>query len=316
MNSLLPTFLIIGAGKSGTTSLHQYLNQHPEVFMCPVKETNFFELEGEQLPSNPRANAHTFRHYPQSVTNWEHYVKLFEAAANARAIGETSPMYLYGKRSPEKIHNYLPEVKLIVILREPVSRLYSRYLHLARDGRQPSPRFKDALNKENSIWWTRDDLIREGFYYKHLSRYYDLFPKEQIKVFLYEDLKNDPLNLMKELFQYVGVDPSFVPNMEVRYNLSGKPKNKLFDLLIGADGVLVRSAKAVAPGVVQKLKNSVTPQKILASIRKKNLERPPIAADVKKKLYSKVYAKDIEKLEKLINRDLSKWKIIEDKAVR
>ena len=282
--------------------------------MCPVKETNFFELEGEHLPSNSRTN-HTLKHYPQSVTSWEHYVQLFEAAANARAIGETSPMYLYGKRSPEKIRKYLPEVKLIVVLREPVSRLYSRYLHLARDGRQPSPRFKDALNKENRIWWTRNDLIQEGFYYKHLSRYYDIFPKEQMKVFLYEDLKNNPQMLMKEVFQYIGVDDSFVPNMEVRYNLSGKPKNKLFNLLIGADGVLIRSAKAVAPTVVQKLQKSITPQKILASIRKKNLDRPSISADVKKKLYSSVYARDIEKLEKLIGRDLSHWKMVEETAV-
>lgn len=309
MNALLPTFLIIGAGKSGTTSLHKYLNQHPEVFMCPVKETNFFELEGERVLINGKEDPQAFKYYPQSITDWDTYVKLFEKATQAKAIGETSPMYLYGKRSPEKIKGYLPDAKLIVILREPTSRLYSRYLHLARDGRLPTPNFEDALDKENTIWWTRNDLVQEGFYHKHLSRYYDLFPKEQIKVFLYEDLSKQPEKVMKELFQFIGVDNAFVPNMEVTYNLSGKPKNGFINSLIGADGILIRSAKAVLPGVVSKLKNSTASQKMVESIRKKNLERPAVSAEVKKRFYQEVYAEEIEKLEKLINRDLSRWKV-------
>ncbi len=309
MNSLLPTFLIIGAGKSGTTSLHKYLNQHPEVFMCPVKETNFFELEGERILVNGKEDPQAFKYYPQSVTSWDKYVKLFEQATKAKAIGETSPMYLYGKRSPEKIRHYLPNAKLVVILREPTSRLYSRYLHLARDGRLPTPNFEDALDKKQEIWWTRNDLVQEGFYYKHLSRYFETFPKEQIKVFLYEDLQKEPGRIMKELFQYIGVDDTFVPNMEVTYNLSGKPKNSLINMLIGADGVLIRSAKAVMPGVVKKLKNSMASQKMVENLRKKNLERPPVSPQIKKRFYSEVYAEDIDKLEKLINRDLSKWKV-------
>ncbi|WP_224997459.1 sulfotransferase [Cesiribacter sp. SM1] len=309
MNSLLPTFLIIGAGKSGTTSLHKYLDQHPEVFMCPVKETNFFELEGEELVRSRKQDPERFKHYPQSVTVWEEYVKLFNQATRAKAIGETSPMYLYGKRSPENIRKYLPEAKLIVILREPTSRLYSRYLHLARDGRLPTPNFEDALDKNNTVWWTRNDLVQEGFYYKHLSRYFEFFPREQIKIFLYEDLQKNPVKVMKELFGFIGVDDSFQPNMEVTYNLSGKPKNGFINSLIGADGVLIKSAKAVLPGgVVKLLKKSTASQKMVQNIRKKNLERPPVTPEVKKRFYSEVYADDIDKLEKLINRDLSRWK--------
>jgi hypothetical protein len=309
MNSLLPTFLIIGAGKSGTTSLHKYLDQHPEVFMCPVKETNFFELEGERILVNEKEDPQAFKYYPQSITEWDKYVRLFEQATKAKAIGETSPMYLYGKRSPENIKRYLPDAKLIVILREPTSRLYSRYLHLARDGRLPTPEFEDALDRKNTIWWTRNDLVQEGFYHKHLSRYYETFPKEQIKVFLYEDLSKEPVKAMKELFAFIGVDPTFEPNMEVTYNLSGKPKSGFINSLIGADGILIRSAKAVMPGVVNKLKNSTTTQKMVETIRKKNLERPPVSMEVKKRFYKEVYAEEIEKLEKLINRDLSRWKV-------
>ena len=301
MNPLLPTFLIIGAGKSGTTSLHNYLNQHPEVYMCPVKETNFFELEGEDPES--------IEPFPQSVTKWEEYVKLFEQAGTAKAIGETSPMYLYGKRSPENIHRYLPRVKLVVILREPTSRLYSRYLHLARDGRLPTPNFRDALDRSNTDWWTRNDLVQEGFYHKHLSRYFKIFPKEQIKVFLYDDLLKNSGRVMHELFKFIEVDETFVPNMQVRYNLSGKPRNRLINALIGADGMMIKSAKAVVPELVKTLKSYTTSHNIVQRIRIMNLDRPAVSAEERRRFYQEIYADEIAKLEKLINRDLSKWKI-------
>lgn len=278
--------------------------------MCPVKETNFFELEGERISTDKQQDPLEFKYYPQSVTSWEAYTKLFEKATQAKALGETSPMYLYGKRSPENIHKHLPEAKLVVILREPTSRLYSRYLHLARDGRLPTPRFEDALDKKNTIWWTRNDLIQEGFYYRHLSRYFELFPKSQIKVFLYEDLQKEPVSLMKELFEFIGVDNSFTPNMEMTYNLSGKPKNGIINTIIGADGVLIKSAKAVMPGLVKMLKSSTASQKLVQNIRKKNLERPPVSAEVKQRFYSEIYAEDIDKLENLIGKDLSRWKAV------
>ena len=301
MNPLLPTFLIIGAGKSGTTSLHNYLNQHPQVYMSPVKETNFFEMEGTDQES--------IEMIPQSVTKWEEYVKLFEEAGNAKAIGETSPMYLYGKRSPENIRRYLPDVKLVVILREPTSRLYSRYLHLARDGRLPTPHFKDALDRSNTVWWTRNDLVQEGFYHRHLSRYFKIFPKEQIKVFLYEDLQKNAARVMRELFKFIGVDETFVPNMQVRYNLSGKPRNRLINALIGADGMMIKSAKAVVPELVKTLKSYPASHSIVQRIRIMNLDRPAVSAEERRRFYQEIYADEIAKLEKLINRDLSKWKI-------
>lgn len=303
----LPTFVIIGAGKSGTTAIHEYCDQHPEVFMTAVKETNFFELEGKKINYTPEEDPERLHHYPQSINNLEDYKALYRAAqGNEKAYGETSPMYLYGKNAPANIKKYVPEAKIIAILRNPVDRLYSRFLHLSRDGNEPTKNFEDALD-QSTIWWRRDDLVKEGFYYTHLKRYYELFEPNQIKVFLYEDLKKDSDQLMRDLFTFIGVNPDFKPQLDVEYNVSGKPKNPLIDKLIGANSILLRTAKTVAPGIISKLKGSAQAQKMLTDIRKKNLDRSPLSTEVKGKLIEEVYKDEITKLEQLIHRDLSKW---------
>src|SRR5690606_26127042 len=171
----MPDFLLIGAGKCGTTSLHYYLQQHPQIFMSAVKEPNFFALEQAQAV-NPEEDLQQFFHYPWAVKNLEAYKALFASAESNQLKGEASTMYLYMPEAPQRIKYYVPEVKLIAVFRQPAERLYSRYLHLARENRLPSRDFKDALDK-TSIWWQRNDLVKEGFYYKHLSRYFYLFPK-------------------------------------------------------------------------------------------------------------------------------------------
>jgi hypothetical protein len=305
-NSLLPTFIIIGAGKSGTTAVYHFLNEHPEVFMSPVKETNFFELEGKPIGTDSEEDPYNLYHYPQSINTWKAYKKLFKDAKSNQAIGEASPMYLYGERSAGHIKDKLPDVKLIAILREPVDRLYSRWLHLLRDGNESIGDFKDCLNK-SSIWWKRNDLVTEGFYGTNLKKYTDLFPTSQLKVLLYDDFKENPEGFLKEIFEYIGVDSSFEPSLDREYNVSGKPKNPIVDNLIGTDSFLVKTAKKIAPSATEQLKKGMAKQ-MLTSLRKKNMERPKIQKKFKLKLFNEVYLEEIEKLEKLINRDLTSWK--------
>lgn len=303
----MPTFIIIGAGKSGTTALHEYCDQHPEVFMTRIKETNFFELEGQKIHFAEEEDPLRLHHFPQSVNNLKDYQALYlEANGTEKALGETSPMYLYGKKAPSKIKAHVPDAKLIAILRQPTDRLYSRFLHLCRDGAQPTEHFEDALNRDN-IWWERNDLVQEGFYYTHLKRYFERFDRSQIKVFLYEDLRKDPEQLMKDLFAFIGVDPAFRPSLETEYNVSGKPKNPLVDALIGSNSILIRTAKALAPGVVSKLKSSPAAQKRLTDLRKKNLDRTPPSSETRKRFLDEVYGTEIDKLGQLLDRDLSHW---------
>ena len=141
---ILPNFLIIGSAKAGTTSLHYYLNQHPEIYMTAVKEPRFFALEGKNLnfsgPDKDIINS-------TSVTTYEEYIALFEEVSSEKAIGETSPLYLYSEKAIQRIHHYLPDVKLIVILRNPIDRAFSCYTHLLREGYE-SLSFADSLKAE------------------------------------------------------------------------------------------------------------------------------------------------------------------------
>lgn len=305
INSLFPDFLIIGAGKSGTTSIDNYLKQHPEIFISPKKEPNFFAYELTDIASLGKF-PDEIKHYQDSITTLEEYKKLFVGANPGQIKGETSNTYLYGKDAPYRIKYHIPNVKLIAILRQPAERLYSRYLHLYRENELPTPHFSDCRDK-NTIWWERNDLINEGFYYKHISRYFELFPKENIKVFLYEDIKNDLKGMLKDIFTFIDVDNTFECDLSVRYNESGIIKNKAVNKLIGGNGYILSLIKKIAPHSYESIKDNLTAQKLLNKLRSKNLDKPKIDPEIKHFLTNEVYKEDILQLQALINKDLSSW---------
>lgn len=301
----LPDFLVIGAGKSGTTSIDKYLNQHPEVFVPKSKEPNFFGYENMKaedfdIPAD-------LAHFRNSVTTLEGYLKIFEAAKPGQIRGETSNTYMYHEQAPYRIKYYIPDVKLIAVLRQPAGRLYSRFLHLARENRTPTENFSDCLDK-SSVWWKRNDLIREGFYYQNLVKYFELFPHQNIRIYLYEDLQKAPLKVMRDLYGFIGVDVEFTPDVSLRYNESGLVKNKFLNKIYGQGGLLSKSLRALLPGnVIQKLKGNLLLKKKMLDLRSKNLTKPAMDPEIKRKLTLDVYGDDIRNLEKLINRDLSHW---------
>jgi len=305
MSEIWPNFLIIGAGKSGTTSLDFYLEQHPEVFMSPVKEPNFYGYELHQETDFSSA-PDELAYYQQSVTDKASYLQLFSEVESEKAVGEISNTYLYHKNACTRIKKYIPEAKLIAIFRQPAERLYSRYLHLARDNRLPTENFADCLDK-STIWWQRNDLVKEGFYYRHLSKFYDEFPKDQIKVFLYDDLKNDTAGLMREIFEFLGVDPGFSPDTSVKYNSSGFVKSKNYDKVFGYNGLIRQTAKKLVPGrIYQTLRRNPVAQKALTKVREKNLHKPKLSPELKREV-TNIYREDIEKLSALVEKDLSHW---------
>lgn len=309
MNSYnnLPNFLIIGAGKSGTTSVDNYLKQHPNIYISPVKEPNFFGYElnsAKDFEGSPQLN-----HYNSSVTNIEEYLKLFENASPKQIKGETSNTYMYHKNAPNRIKYYMPDVKLIAILRQPAERLYSRYLHLARENKLPTQNFEDCLDK-NSIWWERNDLVKEGFYGQYLAKYFELFDESQIKVFLFEELKGNPEKLHKEIFQFLGVEDEFQIDFSITYNQSGFIKNPLVDRMIGPNSLLFRGIKKIiSKENIQKIKDNKFLFKQVNDMRSKNLTKPKLTKELKSKISNEIYKEDILHLQKLINKDLSHWLI-------
>lgn len=302
-----PNFFIIGAGKSGTTALYEYLLQHPEVYMSKIKETNFYELEGQKILQGYNSeDPEGYFHYPWSVTDRKSYYDLFKDAKEGQAVGEASPMYLYGKKAVNKIKDEIPEAKIIVVLRDPVDRLYSRFYHLVREGREPSPNFSDALQKGN-IWWKKNDLVQEGFYFTHLKKWYDAFPKEQIKVMLYDDLRKNPQEFVSEIYSFIGVNPDFKPDLDVEYNQSGRIKNKFKDRLIGQNGIIKRMIHGISPSLVEWMKKNKKIRAKYIQVQSNNLEKPKLEKGLRGKMIDEIYRVEIENLQQLIHRDLRKW---------
>ena len=294
----LPNFIIVGAGKSGTESMYYYLKQHPEVYMSPTKETNFFALFGEA--ANFQGPPDTMNDY--SISDMEEYKAQFAGVASEKAIGEASPLYLYTPEAPVNIKQTLPEAKIVVILRNPVDRAFSCYLFKRSHMTETMDDFEQALEAEQArideTWpwfWHYKTL---GYYQDQLQRYYDLFDSEQVKVYLYDDFRADNIAVMQDLFGFIGVDDTFVPDVSLQHNFSGLPKNKFLQYILNGPNPVQSALKPLLPTTLRR--------KIVSKIKRKNLTKPTITPAMRKTL-TEVYREDILKLEKLLDRDLSSW---------
>ena len=303
----LPNFLVVGAQKAGTTALYNYLRQHPEIYMSSVKEPHFFAFEGEELNfQGPRDQEILSR---MVVSDSKSYQALFEGVSTETAIGEASAMYLYDPKAPYRIEHHVPEARLFAVLRNPVDRAYSAFLHMIRDGREPLTDFARALEAEQeriqNNWGPIWHYKNMGFYHKQLSRYYEVFGREQIRVYLYEDLNDDPLDVLRDMYAFLGVESTFVPEVSGRYNVSGVPKSRrlhtLHSFLRGRSPV----KSALKPLLPKRLRRWLV-KGLLRSLQTRNLVKPPLPEEVRGHLVE-AYREDVLKLQGLIGRDLSKW---------
>ncbi len=225
----LPNFLIIGAAKSGTTSLASYLGQHPDVYVSPWKEPNYFALAGRQLPlPGPVPPEVMYKlHYFHSATELSQYEALFRGVEAERAIGEASVRYLYYPEAAPRIKELLPQVRLVAVLREPVSRLYSHYCMNVQHQLEPLS-LLEALEAEPqriAAGWGWDwHYVAVSSYANQVRRYFDLFDRQQIKIFLHDDFVARPLEVFQEICRHIGVDSSFTPDMSERGKVAQRPR--------------------------------------------------------------------------------------------
>jgi hypothetical protein len=155
----------------------------------------------------------------------------------------------------------------------------------------------ELLNKNN---WAGGAYISPGFYCEQLKRYFGIFNRNQIKIYLYEDFKTDPLYVLKNIYRFLDVDDTFIPNVSVKHNVSGITKSKAWDLLLRPNR-LKNSLKAVFP---HSLRERIVIR--VMGIKNRNLVKPRLSPEIRKELIS-VYRYDILNLQDLIERDLSKW---------
>lgn len=296
----LPNFLIIGAAKAGTTSLYYYLRQHPEVYMSPLKEPHFFSFEGEKLafvrPGGLPDPINT-----TAVTKFDDYSALFEGVSNEKAIGEASPSYLHTPKAAERIKSYIPDVKLIAILRHPVERAYSaftgQYLSGIQQGAPHLTEFSEAIHSEELFMqenWTPVFFYKQlGFYYQQLIYYYKYFPADQIYICLNEDLKQNAVKALQNIFRYLEIDDTFIPDTSVRAGASGIPKNQFF-------------YRFVKQNPLKPLMKPFLPKGLGQKFEKYMLNKPLLEPAVRQELLA-IYREDTLKLQDLIQRDLSDW---------
>lgn len=307
----LPNFLVVGAAKSGTTSLFRYLEQHPEVFVSPVKEPSFFAFpDGRLNLKGPVDEASMYRNiHRKTVKSFDAYRELFVAAERETAVGEASPRYLYFPAAVDQIERYLEAPKIIAILRDPVARAYSHFLMNWRRGLEPLADFGDALDAEPeriAAGWDWDwHYAGLGRYGTQLKRFLDRFGEGRVQVLLYDDLKQDPVGLMRQVFVFLGIDPEFVPDTGTRH-MAGHTatNNALTRLAFGPERTLIgRIAYRIVPP-----KLGLKAQTFLQAAvgRLPGSKMPPVAADVRERLQV-VLRPEIDQLAVLIGRDLSAW---------
>lgn len=301
----LPNFLIIGAAKSGTSSLWDYLRQHPDIYMPINKEPNFFAFQGKTPDFHgPDDDARIFaKLYQYSITEFEDYADLFKDAAQESAIGEASVRYLYFPDSASRIQQYLPNVKLIVMLRNPIERLYSHYcMNVGMYGLEPlslRQALTEETNRKNARWGWDWHYVSIGRYYEQLKRYYTRFPANQIRVFLYEDFCQNTLTVVKEIYDYLGVNSSFAPNISTHSKKAYIPKNRqLHHFLTEPNRPRDWLEQLLTPDTYQGL--------IDLLIQANTKAIPPIESDLKLMLQDTL-REDIEQLQTLIGQDLSHW---------
>ncbi|MGH8900722.1 MAG: sulfotransferase family protein [Egibacteraceae bacterium] len=303
--TLLPTFLVIGAAKSGTTALHHYLGQHPDMYLPPAQEPSFFAFEGARPDfRGPRGTAASVN--AGAVTSLNEYMNLFGDGAGRAARGEVSPVYLYWHGTAERIRRYIPDVKLCAILRNPIERAYSAYMHAMREGKEPLRTFQAGLRAEperiQQNWgflWRYTDM---GRYSEQLRRYYDVFPQSQIKVVLYDDLRRDAAALCSELQAFIGVDPGFAPDVGLWHNVSGLPRSRMVQHVLARQGPLRRVADRAAP-----LVGKHRLRQWQGAFRNANLRRIPLPDHLRNQLAAR-FDREIDELERLLERDLNHWR--------
>ena len=198
MAQRIPNFLYVGASKAGSTWIFECLREHPDVFVPEAKDIKFFD-----------------RKFDKGL-DW--YLSFFSKAVGEKAVGELSHDYFFFPRVAKQIHDVFPDVKILACLREPVDKMISNYKYARTIYLDPKVSFRDFLFSNEAVGTTGINQIHNlgkesAAYVRNLAPYYDVFPRDKIKVVFYDDLKARPLEFIRGIYRFLGVDDAFVPSV-------------------------------------------------------------------------------------------------------
>ncbi len=311
-NNKLPDFIICGAMKSGTTSLHAMLNQHPGVFI-PQKELHFFDCDNPL--QHPDFNAYAKLQWQSHSLNesnnndyWLWYQQQFASAEKTQVLGEDSTTYLASPLAAKRIAQQNKKIKLIVMLRQPSKRAYSNYWHLVRSGR--------AMHSfEDTLLVNPNSVLNRSLYLNQIESYLKYFPKEQIKFVVFEEFIKDKRIVLKELCEFIGVDYNTLPLSAENLHENKATYPKYYKLQLLKNRVLPLAGNLT----YQKhfcTQNSITTQfsclrYVNAAFRKVNplvTKKPKAMTKNTKQFLDEYFKSELEGINDLIGRDVySLW---------
>lgn len=289
----VPDIYIIGAQKSGTTTLYDWLSQHPQIYGHPLaKDFGFFGFS-----QNSRDRCELF------------YSLINSAPPDCLVLGgEASAMY--ATSGIQRMHKFMPSAYLIAILREPVSRAYSAYAY-AVERLMEDRTFEEAINEEiqGKYYEENDALQRDylghGHYTKQLREVFRFFPQEQVKIIIFEEFKHSPQSVLSEIFRHIGVAENFKPNMAIHNETKGGYRSIWLAKLTYAHPstlALRKFGKALIPFSLRTII-----RKKLVAFNRVSAPKPEFPNSVRTLLHE-YYQKEITELEYLLGREIHSWR--------
>ena len=305
----LPDFLVAGVPKSGTTALHAALSRHPGLYLSPIKEPKFFLTDGPPPTKGGPGDALTYREH---VWERDRYEALFDAAPPGAPRGEATPLYLYDPDAMRRIHRLIPDVKLIVVIRDPVERAHSNWTHLWSAGLEPVGDFVLACAEEErriaagwASFWHYTGLGRYG---AQLDHAFSLFPREQVHVLRYRRLIDDPAGTLNGICGFLGVDTGLLSEIP-RENVTAHPEQTMAHRAVSLG---MRVSAAVGRQLPGSAATAAT-HRLERFLQRGRRERQPLSWEQRQAILPKFTA-DIKLLETVLGEDFSDWRAPRDRS--
>lgn len=295
MHKMKPNFLCVGVQKAGTTTLHDILKQHPDIYLPKLKEAHFFDWP---------------ERYKKGIQWW--LGAFFGDYCDEKIMGVITPEYLYYEEVPEKIYQDLGgDIKIIIILRNPVDRAYSHYLMSKRRSYETLS-FEDAILAEPERIRQGDfernhfSYIDRGRYAAQLKRYYALFKHENIKVLIFErDIKNNIDETIEEIEAFLGVEQLLL-NTKFESNIAREPKNEALNQVLHSRSLIRKIIGKLIP--FRNAKRKIKQLLIEHNMKKITEEKAILTENVRREILCNFFDKDIAEVERIIKADLSLWR--------
>jgi len=293
----LPNFLVVGAEKCGTTSLYQYLKQHPDVYLPAKKELHYFTYAdiGTIARGPGESDILAF-----ACATEEEYELHYRGAGPHLAVGEVSPSYFYFSQVSERICSELDHPKIIIMLRNPIDKAHSQYMHLVRDNKEKLPLFDALMAEQERIeagWGPLWRYTESCLYSARISKYLEVFGEGHVKIGLFEELTKDPQAFVRDLFEFLGVAADRAIDTSRVYNKSGRPRSRLLADFLARPNPMTAAARRWVPEKVR--------DRVKHAVLNLNTGRKDTIDDRSRAYLRERFADDVRELKQILQRRLN-----------